>query len=76
MASAELLGGLFEEDGKFGWYIVVQTPDGEMHQKYSDAKYKTITKAEAALDAEIEKVSKSFAEQGAEILSKNGILYA
>ena len=38
---------------------------------------KKLSKVKAEkLDAEIEKVSKSFAEQGAEILSKNGILYA
>lgn len=73
---AELLGGLYEEGGRWGWWVSIRTESGEEHQKLSKKTYKAREKAELALDKEIERISMKFAKDGGHIVSKDGKYYA
>lgn len=75
---AELLGGLYEEDGRFGWWISLKiiNGSGEELREFSKRLFKTTTAAEKALDREIERISVRFAKDGAHILAKDGKFYA
>lgn len=74
--NAELVGGLYEEQGQFGWWVAIRMSGGVRSEKLSSRLYATEKKAEAALDREIAKISREFSRQGASILSKDGKLYA